>query len=430
MHVITCHDYVQVTFSCCCSCFTDIVHCHFSRIRPLIHVYIFVIGSHFTKSFNNGRVIIRMLIGHPVSHHVDMVGINTCNHYFLFAQSVQREYTIILQKDYGFTGGFKGCLPMLVAKTHIHGLFRICIRVFKQPKAELRGKDPSDRLINPLFRNFAFTHQLAYESVPFRTMHVHINSGIYTLTECILMVFCSKMCIRKFFKILPVTDDKPLKLPLITQHIGKQPSAAMAWNASYIIVRWHERKSTGLDPFYVWRKIYIPQCSFRNFCRSTIGTVHRLASSCKVLYACNDRLFNRDILVLRIKPSLITSYGLRTHHPHQVRVLTECLATPSPTGIPCHFYIRIEGPVHIHCTHLLCRLSCNPICHVSIKRRGQSYIRWINGIVRTERISMDCIDSEQKRNAKTAFHCPFLKFIGFFERLNMQEGADKPRLDY
>ena len=430
MHVITCHDYVQVTFSCCCSCFTDIVHCHFSRIRSLINIYIFVFRSHLTQPFYNCGIVVRMLIWHPIPHHIDMVGIDTCDHDLLSAQSVQGENILVLEKNNGFTGCFKGRLSMLVTKTHFHWHFLICIRIFKQPKAELRGKDSSYRLIYPLFRYLSFSHQLAYEGIPLGTMHVHINSSLYTLAECILMIFCGKMCIWKFLQILPVADDKPLKLPLIPQHICKQPSAAVTWNPTYIIMRWHKRQSPGLYPFYVWREIYVSQCSFRNFRRRTIGSVHWLTSPCKVLDTCNDRLFHRDLLALRIKSSLIPTDGLGSHLTHEIRILAECLATPSPAGIPRHFYIRIEGPVHIHCTHLLCRLPCNLICNVGIKRRGQSYIRRINCIVRTEGISMDCINTEQKRNAKTAFHRPLLKFISFFERLDMQERADKPWLNH
>ena len=186
-----------------------------------------------------------------------------------------------------------------------------------------------------------------------------VHSGHYRLIESLLEVFRSRMEIMNVLYVHPVAHHESLESPLAAKDIGHQPFVRVARDAVEFIVSSHQRQCSGIDSGLERREEDLANGTLRQVCRSSVGSIDRLAASHKMLDASQD--------IIRVHVALIAFHTLLTHTRYQIWILSESLAATAPTGVTGNFDIRIEGPVHVHGPHLKSGLTRNGVRHVSIE---------------------------------------------------------------
>ncbi len=94
-------------------------------------------------------------------------------------------------------------------------------------------------------------------------MHVHVNTTLDGQIAGFLLVFCDFMTGMQAFNIYPVRDDKSVKTEFVTNEVIYQPGIGMTGNAVDFIVSGHNRKSAGVNGFFIRRQMDFPQLSLR-----------------------------------------------------------------------------------------------------------------------------------------------------------------------
>ena len=77
-----------------------------------------------------------------------VVSIDSGHEHFLILACIEREDSVILEKDYALTRRLEGSLTMLRTEAHIHCCRRIGKRLFEESKTELDAENPSYRLVD------------------------------------------------------------------------------------------------------------------------------------------------------------------------------------------------------------------------------------------------------------------------------------------
>ena len=190
-------------------------------------------------------------------------------------------------------------------------------------------------------------------------MHVHVHAGHDTLVKSLFQVLGSGVEIVYVFYVHPVAHHKALEAPFTASDFLHQPFIRMARYPVQFVVRCHQGHRPCIHSRLERREKHFPYRPFRQVGRGAVSPVYRLAAAYEMLDAGQD--------IVRRKVTLIASHCSHSHLRHQIRILSECLADPAPARIPGHFDIRIEGPVHVHRTHLRSRLSRYPVRQICVE---------------------------------------------------------------
>ena len=77
-----------------------------------------------------------------------VVSVDSGHKHFLILACIEREDTVIFEKDYALACRLEGSLTMLLTEAHVHCCRRIGKRLFEESKTELDAENPSYRLVD------------------------------------------------------------------------------------------------------------------------------------------------------------------------------------------------------------------------------------------------------------------------------------------
>ena len=137
--------------------------------------------------------------------------------------------------------------------------------------------------------------------------------------------------------------------------------------------------------------------------RSCIESAGRFASADKVLCA------GKYVAAVDSIAALKSPYHIFSHLAHEICIFSEGFSHTSPACISCYVKVWSEGPAHAGLPHLVCCLGPDPLNKIGVKGRSESKIGRIYGTSLVQSVSVNGIDTYEKRNLQPAFLSHFLE---------------------
>src|SRR5689334_2293817 len=265
----------------------------------------------------------------------------------------------------------------------------ISVRTIKQSERKLYPQNTPPSFVDRGGREFVLLQEFRAKLVIAAAHHLHVDTRIQSCGRCFFFIRGDAV-IDQLAHRRVITDDKPIKLPLVSQNLRERKRIRRRRHTIDRIERTHQRPDTSIDSSLERRQIDLTQRVLGKIYRVVVPTTFRGAIRYEVFCTREDLVCGAVIITLKPTHTRARKRGA------EKRIFARAFTDASPTRIACDVDHRREGPTQSHVVRFLCgnRGGAFRECRIPTARLSERN--------RKDRaITVNHVEAEQHRNLQS-----------------------------